>query len=526
LGVKININKFQCLSVNMPMSMSINTNMGALMASSAASSVNKMMETSMNRLSTGLRINTASDDAAGVAIASRLTSGIMGTNQAIRNAGDAQALIDTAEGAQAETANILQRMRELAVQAANDTNSSSDRVSLNDEVVQLTAELERIAQTTTWAGQKILDGSFVTKNFQIGADVGQTLTVSQKSMRPSEIGDFRFDTTAVAAVATATTATNTLTETGITVLGRLGSASAGVTAGDSAKSLAAAVNTDSSSTGVKASAHTAVRFALSGDPTTSTSFTLNGGGTATTISASVTDNADLSALLTAINTYSGTTGVTAEFDGSDKSKLILREADGDNITINNFTSQAGVAGATALSATIEKQSNYAGTSFTTGVTLTSDAGVATTALDSTVVTGVARLSSTASFTISDSATDATLGYTGTSASGSSTLSKVSDLSLTTRANAESAIGVIDTALGMVSESRASLGAVSNRIDATISNLTNISTNLEAGRSSIQDADFAAESTNLAKAQILQQASTAMLAQANASKQGVLQLLQG
>jgi flagellin len=185
-----------------------------------------------------------------------------------------------------------------------------------------------------------------------------------------------------------------------------------------------------------------------------------------------------------------------------------------------------VAGATALSATIEKQSNYAGTSFTTGVTLTSDAGVATTALDSTVVTGVARLSSTASFTISDSATDATLGYTGTSASGSSTLSKVSDLSLTTRANAESAIGVIDTALGMVSESRASLGAVSNRIDATISNLTNISTNLEAGRSSIQDADFAAESTNLAKAQILQQASTAMLAQANASKQGVLQLLQG
>jgi flagellin len=506
------------------MALQINTNIGALMASSAASSVNRAMETSMNRLSTGLRINTASDDAAGVAIASRLTSGIMGTNQAIRNAGDAQALIDTAEGAQAETANILQRMRELAVQAANDTNSSSDRVSLNDEVVQLTAELERIAQTTTWAGQKILDGSFVTKNFQIGADVGQTLTVSQKSMRPSEIGDFRFDTTAVAAVATATTATNTLTETGITVLGRLGSASAAVTAGDSAKSLAAAVNTDSSSTGVEASAHTAVRFALSGDPTSTTSFTLNGGGTATTISASVTDNADLSALLTAINTYSGTTGVTAEFDGSDKSKLILREADGDNITINNFT--ATDSAAAALTATIEKQSNYAGTSFTTGVTLTSDVSGATTALDSTVVTGVARLSSTASFTISDSTGVATTGYTGASASGSSSLSKVSDLSLTSRANAESAIGVIDTALGMVSESRAALGAVSNRIDATISNLTNISTNLEAGRSSIQDADFAAESTNLAKAQILQQASTAMLAQANASKQGVLQLLQG
>jgi flagellin len=504
--------------------MSINTNMGALMASSASSSVNKMMDTSMNRLSTGLRINTASDDAAGVAIASRLTANIMGTNQAIRNAGDAQAMIDTAEGAQIETADILQRMREIAVQSVNDTNSSSDRVALNDEFVQLSAELERIAQTTTWAGQKILDGSFVTKNFQIGADVGQTLTVSQKSMRPSEIGDFRVDTTAVAAVATATTATNTVSSTGVTVLGRLGSAAATTVAGDSAKALAAAVNTDTSSTGVKASAHTAVRFSLSGDPATTTSFTLNGGGTATSISASVTDNADLSALVTAINTYSGTTGVTAEFDGSDKSKLILREADGDNITINNFTARDSAAA--VLTATIEKQSNFGGSAFTTGVTLTSDAAGATSALDSTVVTGVVRMSSTASFTVSGDTTSATTGYNGGSATAASALSKVSDISLTSQIGATSAIGVLDTALGMVSESRASLGAVSNRLDATISNLTNISTNLEAGRSSIQDADFAAESTSLAKAQILQQASTAMLAQANASKQGVLQLLQG
>lgn len=497
------------------MALQINTNLGALMASAAASGVNRSMETSMERLSTGKRINTAADDAAGVAIASRLTAGIMGTNQAIRNAGDAQALIDTAEGAQAEIANILQRMRELAVQAANDTNSADDRLALNDEVVQLSAELERIAQTTTWAGQKILDGSFVTKQFQIGADVGQSLTVSQKSMRPSEIGDFRFDTTAVTSGPDATTAVTDLTEAGLTVLGRLGSASADVTAGDSAKSLAAAVNTDSSTTGVKATAHTAVRFTLNGDPTTTVSMSLNGGGTAVTVSASVTDNADLSSLLTAINTYSGTTGVTAEFDGSDKSKLVLREADGDNITINNFTAANG---ATALTATVEKQSNFAGTSFTTGATLTS-AGT-----NSTIATGVARLSSTASFTVSDGV--ATTGYTGTATTGSSSLSKVSDLSLTSRANATSAIGVIDTALGMVSESRAALGAVSNRLDSTISNLTNISTNLETGRSSIQDADFAAESTNLAKAQILQQASTAMLAQANASKQGVLQLLQG
>jgi flagellin len=494
------------------MAMSINTNLGALMAASASSSVNKMMDTSMNRLSTGLRINTASDDAAGVAIASRLTSNIMGTNQAIRNAGDAQAMIDTAEGAQVETANILQRMREIAVQSANDTNSSSDRVALNDEFVQLSAELERIAQTTTWAGQKILDGSFVTKNFQIGADVGQTLTVSQKSMRPSEIGDFRFDTTAVASAPIATTATNTVAQTAVTVVGRLGSAEAAVTAGSSAKTLAAAVNTDTSSTGVKATAHTAVRFALGATPTTTVSFSLNGGGTATSISATVADTSDLSTLLTAVNTYSGTTGVTAEFDGSDKSKLILREADGDNITINNFLG--------ATTATVEKQSNFGGSAFTTGATLTA-AGT-----NSTVVTGAARISSTAAFALTSTTSTATTGYTGAATTGVSALSKVSDISLTSQIGATSAIGVLDTALGMVSESRASLGAVSNRLDATISNLTNISTNLEAGRSSIQDADFAAESTNLAKAQILQQASTAMLAQANASKQGVLQLLQG
>jgi flagellin len=492
--------------------MSINTNMGALMASAASSNVNKAMETSMNRLSTGLRINAAKDDAAGVAIASRLTSNIMGTNQAIRNAGDAQAMIDTAEGAQVETANILQRMREIAVQSANDTNSSSDRVALNDEFVQLSAELERIAQTTTWAGQKILDGSFVTKNFQIGADVGQTLTVSQKSMRPSEIGDFRFDTTAVAAAPIATAATNTVAQTAVTVVGRLGSAEAAVTAGSSAKTLAAAVNTDTSSTGVKATAHTAVRFALGATPTTTVSFSLNGGGTSPAISATVADTSDLSTLLTAVNTYSGTTGVTAEFDGSDKSKLILREADGDNITINNFLG--------ALTATVEKQSNFGGSAFTTGQTLTA------ASTNSTVVTGAARISSTAAFALTSTGSSVTAGYTGAATTGVSALSKVSDISLTSQIGATSAIGVLDTALGMVSESRASLGAVSNRLDATISNLTNISTNLEAGRSSIQDADFAAESTNLAKAQILQQASTAMLAQANASKQGVLQLLQG
>ena len=500
------------------MALVVNTNVASITSQMYVNQTNKDMSDTMARLSSGKRINTAADDAAGVAIASRLEAGVRGTNQAIRNASDAQALIDTAEGAQQEMVNIMQRMRELAVQSANDSNSASDRLALNDEAIQLKAELERIAQTTTWAGQKLLDGSFVSKTFQIGSDFGQSISVSQSSMRPSEVGDFRIDTTAFTAGPDATTAAADLTSTGFTVLGKDGSAAAAVSAAASAKTLAAAVNTDTSSTGVKATAHTAVRLALSGDPTSTTTMTLNGGGTAVSISASVTDNADLTALLEAINTFSGTTGVTAEFDGSDKSKLILRELDGDDIKIENFTSSRTVSGTTTqLTSTLEKQSNFAGTSFTTGVTLTSGG------TNSTIATGVVRLSSSEAFTISGGT--ASTGYIGgTSTSAASTLSKVSDVSLSSRANAESAIGVLDTAIQRLNESRGSLGAVSNRLDSTVSNLGNIVINLEDGRSRIEDADFAQESANLAKQQIMLQAGTAMLAQANASQQNVLSLL--
>ena len=235
-------------------------------------------------------------------------------------------------------------------------------------------------------------------------------------------------------------------------------------------------------------------------PTTTTTFTLNGGGTSSSIVASVTDVTDLTALLTAINSKSGTTGVTAEFNGNDKSKLIFRESDGDNITISNFTS---LNGATNLTATIKEQSNYEGTSFTTGVTLTSGGN------DSTIYTGVAKITSTQSFSLSATAGTAASAYFGdTDAAKSSSLSKVSTIDVSTRAGAEAALSVLDTAMEMVADSRGVLGAVSNRIDSTVSNLTNIVTNTEASRSRIQDADFAAETSNLTKAQILSQAATA------------------
>jgi flagellin len=278
------------------MALSVATNTGALMAQAAASSVNKEMETSMARLSTGQRINSASDDAAGVAIASRLTSEIKGTNQAIRNAMDGQAMIDTAEGAHKEIESILQRMRELAVQASNDTNDSTDRLNLNTEFGSLIEEIDRISDVTEWAGQALLaaDASFT---FQIGS---------------------------------------------------------------------------------------------------------------------------------------------------------------------------GTAAADSLTVTID--------------------GMGTASLGTT--------------------------------------ENVSALVISNAASAGAAITALDEAIQQVNSQRAELGSYSNRLDHTVANLTNVSTNLQSGLGRIQDADFAAETTNLAKTQILQQASTAMLAQANASKQNVLSLLQG
>jgi flagellin len=279
------------------MALSIATNTGALMASASASSVNKDMETSMERLSTGRRINSASDDAAGVAISSRLSSEIRGTNQAIRNAQDAQAMVNTAEGALSEVENVMQRMRELAVQSSNDSNSTADRANLNTEYQALATELTRIEGSTTWAGQKLLDGT--------GGASGQF------------------------------------------------------------------------------------------------SFLVGTGATATTLTDTVTH------------------------------------------TFATLDTMKGVVG-----------------------------------------------------------------------------------DITSLANSKTAIAAMDTGIAAVNTERAKGGALSNRLDNTVANLTNISINLEGGRGRIEDADFAAESTSLAKSQILQQASTAMLAQANASKQNVLSLLQG
>jgi flagellin len=480
------------------------------------------MENSMERLSTGKRINSASDDAAGVAIASRLTSEIRGTNMAIRNAMDGQALIDTAEGAHIEVENILQRMRELAVQSGNDTNSDVDRDNLQSEITQLQTEINRISSTTSWAGINLMDGSFTNKKLQVGSgsSTSHQISTSLGSMSAASIGSNRVDGVGFASAA-ATSATETKDTTTFNVTGPNGGTSITMTAGDSVKTVAATANTKISDTGVTAVAVNNVK--LSAVQTGTVSFNLTGNAAAA-ISANVASTSDLTALRDAINASAGTSGVTAAFNGTVKSELILTDHDGDDILFDTFSSDASGANTAVVQAM-----NFGATALTgSAITLTEAAS------DSTVVTGTIRLESAGAFTVdaendtsgSGGITDAVTGYFGDTTSTASTLAAVSAVDISTLSGSQSAIDALDGALRMVSSQRSDLGAISNRIDSTVNNLTNMSANLSAGRGRIEDADFAAETTNLAKTQILQQASTAMLAQANASKQGVLSLLQG
>ena len=390
------------------MALSIGANTSALDAAAAAASVSTSLETSMERLSTGKRINSASDDAAGVAIASRLSSEIRGINQSIRNALDARALMDTAEGAHKEVENILQRMREISVQAANDTNNTQDRLNMQKEINAMVNEVDRIAEATTWAGTNLLLGDGTSNSekafsFQVGAATGtqNQLNVAVKSLTASTLGLSALDLQATVLINDASITPNGSS----TVYGIMNNAGNFLAArGGNADS----VSTMSFTVDVNGQTSTAFSFTsdtkLFGDttgPTDANTRTVHN-----EIVAKINANTELSAL-----------GVSANVEGSGSG------------SVNLLYAETRVVGS-----------------------------------------------------------------------------------------------IIDKGLKTINTQRAELGAVSNRLNHTVNNLTNMSANLSAARGGIEDADFALETTALAKNQILQQASTAMLAQANASKQNVLGLL--
>ena len=500
------------------MALTINTNVASLNAQRNLGATQNNLAKSMQRLSSGLRINSAKDDAAGLAISDRMTSQIRGLNQAARNANDGISLAQTAEGAMQESTNILQRMRELSVQSANASNSAEDRSALQAEVNQLQNEMNRIASTTTFNGLKILDGSFAAQKFQVGANANQTISVSIGSMSADDLGRSAINaineaaqngTGASAAAATLGDVAHTTAVQILTVAGSKGTEEVNVGAGDSAYSIAANVNKVSSSTGVSASAYNEMVFtSVSADGTVG--MTLGSGGGTATITASVTTS-DIGNLVDAINKVSGTTGITAEMDG-DNVKLI--QSEGKDIRIENFTHSVD-------DATISLEG-------LDGNSIDLTEGRSADNNDSAIITGRVEFSSSDSFSVSTDIDADAGGLFDTVTGGTfvnSTDEAVSSIDISSISGAQNAIDIIDKALGKIDAERGNLGAVQNRFESTIANLQNISENISAARSRILDADIAQETSNMTKQNILAQAGVSILAQANQSPQLALSLLQ-
>jgi flagellin len=498
--------------------LSINTNVASLDAQRNLQKTSGGLNQALQRLSSGLRINSAKDDAAGLAISDRMSAQIRGLDQAVRNANDGISLSQTAEGALDETTNILQRMRELSVQSANDTNSATDRGALQQEVGQLQQELTRIATTTQFNGRNLLDGT-LNAVFQVGANANQSISVSVGNTKATNIGNNALSsngdiTTATALAALYSTNTNNVDIQTLTVSGSAGTANtAPLAAGATALTVAAEVNKITSSTNVTATASTTATLggtaanALTAAGTVS--FNLYGSNTATgvAISANVISTTDLTPLSDAINAKTSSTGITATVSGG---AITLTNAEGYDIGIENFL--VGAAGGDTIGFT----------GATGAAVLLSDAAGGAT--DSSRVGGTISLSSSQGYTVTSSVNAAGVFTSAAGVSNSSALTSVASITVGTQLGANSAITTLDGALGFIDTLRGTLGATQNRFESTMSNLTNVSQNLTAARSRIMDADFAQETAKMTKGQILQQAGTAMLAQSNQLAQGVLALL--
>jgi flagellin len=392
------------------MSLSINTNAISLNAQRSLGSTQSSLATAMQRLSSGLRVNSAKDDAAGLAISERMNAQVRGLNVAARNANDGISLAQTAEGALGKVGDMLQRMRELAVQSANATNSQTDRDALQAEVSQLRSEIGRVADTTSFNGRKLLDGSFNAAAFQVGANANETITVSS-------ITDAK--TSGLGSVSYAATAETTVTLANITDLSAIAAGTVSIA-------------------GVDVGA----------------------------IAAATSASERVAQVAAAINNKSGTTGVNAIV-------------------------------------------NYDAAGALTGMTLTSESNIA-----ANILTGAG-------------VTEAKTGFTAATSNAAATaavVNGVDSLSISSFAGSTLALKQIDSALSQVNTARASLGALQSRFENAVSNIQVTSENLAAARGRIVDADFAQETANFSRAQILQQAGTAMVAQANQLPQQVLQLL--
>jgi flagellin len=526
------------------MAMTINTNIAALNAQRNLGNTQSMLNTSLQRLSSGLRINSAKDDAAGLAISNRMGSQIRGLNQAVRNANDGISLAQTAEGALQETTNLLQRMRELSIQSANDSNTSTDRASIQAEVSQLISELERIATTTEFNGTKLLNGTMGTASFHVGSEANQSISMTIADARATKLGARATGASNVSQTAglTETGTANLMTQNATTFDGVTSAAiagtgdvsingtdieasAAGSEAGQtigSAYAKAAAINLSGVS-GLTVTASTTKTFTDLGtgdflqngivdqaaDSTIDYQLTINDDVVFTQQFTYGTSNITIDNIVTSINNNTGDTGVVATKNGDND--LVLTASDGRDIKIvDSFAYAQGTANVAE------------------GMDTVFNAFLATNGADETGTHTAQQIwGGTLSFSSNEDITfDAGAAILGRSTGISINLSSnVSTVDVSTVSGSNSAIEIIDAALSSIDSSRASLGAVQNRFGSTIANLQSISENVSAARSRVLDADFAAETAEMTKSQIMQQAGVAILAQANQLPQMVLSLLQ-
>lgn len=516
------------------MAISVNTNVSSLNAQRNLAKSGEGLATSMERLASGMRINSAKDDAAGMQISTRLTSQISGLGVAQRNANDGISMAQTAEGALQSSTDILQRMRELALQSANGSNSTSDREALQKEVTALQTELTRIADTTTFGGQKLLNGDYGTQQFQVGSDSNQTIGVTLNSAAAEDIGlrGKGFDLAAITGFSGASEAAKTFADTdslSVTAGGKTNNID--LTTGMSAADLAGQFNSTEGVFGVGATTQVAVGgFGLTNTAAEDV-VTLNVAGVEISATAAATGDGTVAALNTAIDTATtealAAKGITASVvtntvdDGDDL--LVFTNASGENIdvtmeiqggasdglagTVSAYDGTAVIAGGVTVSAAADATENKT-------ATITGRLDFTDAVLDSNFstlsVTGEGNLNGPGT-------TNATLDTT-------TSLSSIANLDISSAGGSQSAIDVIDAALQQIGDERAELGAVQNRFSQTISNLANIQENASASRSRIQDTDYATETAQMTKNQILQQAGTSILSQANQLPQAALSLL--
>jgi flagellin len=519
------------------MSLVLNTNIASLNAQNNLSGSQAGLSQALERLSSGLRINSASDDAAGLAISQQFTTQINGTNQAVRNANDAVSEAQTTAGALTTIVNNLQSIRTLAVEAANGSNSASDRAALNNQVQQQVAEISQIAQQTTFNGLNVLNGTSGTTVYQVGANVGNTISVSLgQGVAANQIG--QYSTLTGSAVPTGTQLTSAAS---VTLSNGTSSVTVGPSANfvganlpyqgaDSAYAKAGAVNaaglqglTATAATSVTDSAaFTQIVGATLGTGTntgfvaTTYGLTINGTviyGSGNAVSGTLTG----AQVATQINLFSGSTGVTASINANAANgtvgALILSNTDGSNINAVQTIALGS-----------------AGTGGTAGTTPSGTGATATVAAGTTAGTtsyGKVTLTDANPVTITDNGAtggSAALGFVTGNATTLGTASLANQTVLTVAA-ANSTITSVDSALATVSAFQSQLGAIQNRFTAAVGNLQSTAQNLTQSRSTIQDADFAAETANLTKSNVLEQAGISVLAQANQQPQLILKLLQ-